>query len=486
MLLSKIFPSCKWQLTMKSPWILFPIVSILLRFFSFFPNVIDHDESTYLVIANQLLNGDVYLRDVVDTKPIGIFWIYSFLIWISDHSIFFIRLVAAVIIGLSSALLYQISYKSCIHTLAAWSSGIIYLFLISTFTRWGMSPNTELYFNICILAAFHLSLFNPQYIKDWMCGICLGIAFHIKYVSLADTVALGLFIIYGSLQQNTLLTNGIKRILLMIAGFIIPGIIVTGYFIYHGEWNTFLHRTFDVTGNYASKPDFTQRMVFIADYLLRFLPVSLLMFFSVMSRQIRNQRLFLLYMIWFCLVMLIISIPGKYYEHYFIHIMPVSALLAAQFFTTERASFLWQKYVRSKWKIILCFLFVIISSFHFEGFLLKVDKTEILCKELKNIFKPEDLIYTGNSNHILYFLLDKDSPSKYVHPSLLWTKSHRKTMNIDPDNEVKSILSKSITYLLLSEPVSDIELKNKFLEHYKIEKQLTREVTLYKLAGYED
>ncbi|HQW03396.1 MAG TPA: hypothetical protein PLR30_13010, partial [Saprospiraceae bacterium] len=48
-------------------------LSLVMRLFSFFPSVMDHDESTYLVIADALRHGDVYLRDVIDTKPIGIF-----------------------------------------------------------------------------------------------------------------------------------------------------------------------------------------------------------------------------------------------------------------------------------------------------------------------------------------------------------------------------------------------------------------------------
>ena len=44
-------------------------LSLVMRFFSFFPSVMDHDESTYLVIADALRHGDVYLRDVIDTKP---------------------------------------------------------------------------------------------------------------------------------------------------------------------------------------------------------------------------------------------------------------------------------------------------------------------------------------------------------------------------------------------------------------------------------
>jgi hypothetical protein len=56
--------------------------SVILRFFSFFPAVISHDESTYLVIARGLLEGKTYFVDLIDTKPIGIFVLYLSLIHI--------------------------------------------------------------------------------------------------------------------------------------------------------------------------------------------------------------------------------------------------------------------------------------------------------------------------------------------------------------------------------------------------------------------
>ncbi|HEX5625100.1 MAG TPA: hypothetical protein VFX48_03710, partial [Saprospiraceae bacterium] len=51
----------------RSPWLVLPLLAILLRFFSFFPSVIDHDESTYIVIAKALLEGQTYFKDVIDT-----------------------------------------------------------------------------------------------------------------------------------------------------------------------------------------------------------------------------------------------------------------------------------------------------------------------------------------------------------------------------------------------------------------------------------
>ena len=59
--------------------VLFVLValSVLLRFFSFFPSVMDHDESTYLVIANEMLHHKTLYTDLIDIKPPGIFLLYA-------------------------------------------------------------------------------------------------------------------------------------------------------------------------------------------------------------------------------------------------------------------------------------------------------------------------------------------------------------------------------------------------------------------------
>jgi len=42
------------------------IITLIARFFTLFPLVIDHDESTYLVIANEWLKGFIPFKDYID------------------------------------------------------------------------------------------------------------------------------------------------------------------------------------------------------------------------------------------------------------------------------------------------------------------------------------------------------------------------------------------------------------------------------------
>ena len=98
--------------TSNSGWILFLILAaIALRFFSFFPSELDHDESTYAIIGNEILKGKALYSDVTDTKPAGIFLLYAGLQFLFGYSIFMKRLFAAVIVGLTAFIVRKVSLK---------------------------------------------------------------------------------------------------------------------------------------------------------------------------------------------------------------------------------------------------------------------------------------------------------------------------------------------------------------------------------------
>ena len=83
------------------------ILNFILRFFSFFPTLIDHDESTNLVIAKKILKGKVLYTDMIDIKPFKIFYIAAAYLKLFGNSISVFRILAAVIIALTVFLLYK-------------------------------------------------------------------------------------------------------------------------------------------------------------------------------------------------------------------------------------------------------------------------------------------------------------------------------------------------------------------------------------------
>ena len=125
--------------------LIFVFISVALRFFSFFTSVLDHDESTYLIIGRDVLQGEDLYVDAIDSKPVGIFLIYAFFQLIFGYSILLKRLAVSILVGLTAYLLRNVSLKLFQEKRAAFAAGLIYLYYTSTWNSFGLSPNTELF-----------------------------------------------------------------------------------------------------------------------------------------------------------------------------------------------------------------------------------------------------------------------------------------------------------------------------------------------------
>lgn len=442
------------------PWLILPLLAVVLRFFSFFPSVIDHDESTYLIIGRDVLAGKVYFKDVIDTKPIGIFWLYAFFQALVGESIFWLRAIAAIWIGITSVILFRIAWKWHGDTTAAWATGLIYVFLSSTFTFWGVSPNTEIFFNLFTVTAFYLLLFSgppghKRMVMDAVAGFLLGSAFIIKYVALADAAAIGLFVLWQATLQKRLLQEGVGRGVVIVAGFLLP---IAGVWLYYwaqGELQTLYFYTFEVTGRYPASITWLERLEFMGDFLLRFLPINCLVVMTLFSKNDKTASYKWLFILWIVLVFWVIVIPGKTFGHYFIQMMPVLSLAAGVAFLLPALQKL-RKAVsgRPAWMSGIA-LVILLVYFQKKDYFDKPDKEKIVLEYLLDQMQPGDQFYTGNYHHILYYLSGKTSISPYVHASLLWHPDHIQALEIDLSEEIKSILAAGPRFILLREPVPE-------------------------------
>src|SRR5660397_66747 len=105
----------------------FLFVSVAIRFFSFFPSLLGHDESTYMIMGRDLLNGKLLYTDMTDTKPVGIFLFYAGIEFLFGSSIFMKRFVFALVVGITAFLISKVSKKIFLNNKVAFASGVIYI-----------------------------------------------------------------------------------------------------------------------------------------------------------------------------------------------------------------------------------------------------------------------------------------------------------------------------------------------------------------------
>jgi len=427
--------------------------------------VIDHDESTYLIIARDLSQGSVYLKDVIDTKPIGIFWIYQLLELLSFHSIAMTRFFASIVIGLTAYILYKFILKSCHKTDASWFGSISYILIVSLYKNWGVSPNTEIYFNLFNLSAIYLLLFNKTKHIEIAVGLLFGFAFITKYVALAEAGLIASFLIIQAYLTKDLNRLFLNRIIKLMFGFALPVSLMLAYYYHYNILDRFYYFNFEVLSRYPSAITFSNSLLFVGDFCGRYFIWILIAIAGF--RQIRNRTdyLSILFYIWILFDLISIVLPGKGFSHYFIQgMIPLSILSGFGSLDLFKIKlFIKNKRILSYFCIALV---PIILYFQKQSYYnRKTDISEVynfLNKELK----PGELIYTGNSAHILYYLLNLKSPSPYIHASLLWNAEHLDALQLNLSEEADRILKLNPRFILIKEPVSDSSMLSKFLKTY--------------------
>lgn len=453
-------------------FLLFAALAVGLRFFSFTPSVINHDESTYVVIADALLKGNNYFVEYIDTKPIGIFLLYAGFLSFFNPTIFGLRLIAAIWLALTAFILFRVQIDWGRPPKVGIAAGLIYLFLNSIYTFYGVSPNTETFFNLFTILSLWLILRRRGGWEYFLAGLILGMGFLIKYVVLFDGLAFGLFLLLEQYRRGSDWKGFKENASLLTVGFVVPFGLVFWYYYQIGNLDAFLFHTFEVPGRYPEMATFYGYFKFSLDFFLRFLPVSVFFFTAIFDRR-TEDRLRLLGSLWSAAVLTVVLLPGKFFGHYFIHFMLPFSFLAAQVFyylPEEQPRWLRWIFVRRTGYPLLGLLFGLNLYFQKIDYFEKKDTPQVVADYLEPRLTPNDEIYVGNYSQILYFLLDRSSPIRYVHPSLFWEPKHMKALEIGVEREVERIKKADPKFILVRDSLEDNRLDAFLRKNYRIAK----------------
>ena len=431
-------------------------LSLVMRFFSFFPSVMDHDESTYIVIADAVRQGQVYLRDVIDTKPIGIFLLFGAFQSLLGKSIIAIRVITALWVALTGWMLYLTHREllkgtsTRVSDAGPLATGIIYVFTLSVFTNFGVSPNTELFFALFSATALFLVLRYTSPVLFMIAGFLLGLGFMIKYVVLFDALAIGFFYLWMQVVQGKKWGYWFLRCTLMAIAFLIPILCVWMYYRQLGMEEQFLFYTFEVSHQYFVKPPLTSYILFFLEGIGRIFPVTILFIYCTVHWRTTGLRLPLLAWGWTALVIFIIMLPGKTFPHYFIQLLLPFSLFAGSFFDPRRIpgpAFAWIRNPKIGYPLLGLGLLVNVV-FQKTDYIDKADYPREIAAYLNERLAPDDIIYTANAPQIIYHLTSRNSPTPYVHPSLIWSDDNSQALGISQTEEWHKILAQSPRFII--------------------------------------
>jgi 4-amino-4-deoxy-L-arabinose transferase-like glycosyltransferase len=438
-----------YQTLLQSKWKVFCMLlfaSLLFRALSLNYSVIDHDESTYLLIASELNKGALLYTDVVDTKPPGIFMTFSIIERAFGKSVLAIRLFGSLIIGFSAFFLFLISRQFGVNKSLSFLSGLCYIIAFSCY-RTGLAVNTEIFFSLFALAGlFVLSQAeNRNAPMLWLvAGLIIGIGFIFKYVVLASFGAFSLFFLLEKSIFKTILRK-ILKFTLGLLGVLLPFLLAHLYFKINGRFADFYEIIYNVTSRYSSEFSLANSVTFFLNFHLSYLPFAILFYFGLFSKGV-NSDLRKIAALWFILAWIVVILPGKPFRHYYLQLLPAICLivpLAFNHLLNIRSVAVNTKNKVAYFSIAIAFVIGVINQSYF---LVKPDVVKEISEKLAPEIENGDFIVTDKQLQLTNYLLGLTPPSKYVHPSLIF--SHTAAFEIDTEEEMNKILDKKPKFII--------------------------------------
>lgn len=411
----------------------FIVCMVIVRYSSFSKLVIGHDESTYLEIAREWFNGKTLYKDVIDIKPVGIYGVFGFLQFIGIKSIFGLRLTSSIFLGLGAFSLNRLVFRWSKNSLASLITGLVFVFLHSFY--FSLDINTETYFTLFIVFGITLGVIGidqENKIKLFLAGLLIGLAFIIKYLAIMEGLAFGVMILLGLKRDKG------KSIALFVLGGIIPFAVVNVCFWLAGNWEAFYFVTYLAPFKYNASSN-SSYVVIIERMVLFFLPVLVIVPLLYKA----NKKTLLLISIWLICSFIAILLPKKPFSHYWIQMFaPISVIVGFSFSVLQN---------KAKSVIILPIIILLVligvrvnkMNTHFA----KADSAKEVIDYIVSIIKPSESFFCANFEQVAYYILKKDSPTPYIHKSILYRDSHQRTLAIDGKEELLKIIAQEPTYI---------------------------------------
>lgn len=470
---------------LKNDWLIFTsflLFAVLLRVGTFIPTVIDPDESTYLVMAHQLINGDTLYVDTVDIKPFGIYIFFAGLISIFQH-VFFIRFVAVVLIALSAFCLYKIKSVFTEKKELRWMVGLTYVALMST--PFGFSFNTEILFTTFTILGLYFLVCQSGLIYALMSGLVFGLGFMTKYLVLFDVLAIFIFFfIYWVIVKKKLsIFQYFLIAFVAFLGFLIPFWGAHFYYYFMGHYKEFHFITYELPFYYQGIKDVAADLDFVSGIHQRYIPFIIVFYLSLLNFWSTNknhlcEKLFVF--LWYAATLYAIYLPGAHYRHYYLQAIPaVSFLVPNLFFENKFIHHFFEKIgVRRVAIGFLVCIAVAYSGYWTNHYLNKPDLGKDVANYLADKVSNDEVVFVSNP-HIAHVLLDKKSPTRYVHPTLMVDADRVDKFQIDLPFECDYIFDNNPPKYWIR---GNYEACDSFgwKENYTLEKELAEGVLVFK------
>jgi len=305
---------------------------------------LERDITTYAVIGNELLEGRELYSDLWDHKPPGIHWTYAIAIAVVGFGPTAVSALALLTGVVALCGVFVAGSTSRSGTVGAVAAGVIWVLLSGDLWLEGNQPNTETFINACLVWAFAL-LLKADLSKDSRTTyLAVGTLFALSSIYKHSTVLVAAFLTGAHFLGYVIATRRSAQaqdepqrpdaihVNRHLAWIVVPGLVtwlaVCGYFSFKGGLRDFYDAVFIYNRSYASGALAQLSAVFglYGRLPIAALPgvmaVTLVVAVGCLVDGVRNTRRWLLLGAYLLSACLVIVIPGRFYPHYFLLLLP--------------------------------------------------------------------------------------------------------------------------------------------------------------------
>jgi hypothetical protein len=216
----------------------FLMIAFLVRMPFFFQSVIDWDESTFILMGQSILDGNLPYVELWDNKPPLAFVPFAVFIWLFGHSIVGVRIAGAICLAVSAFLTYLVAGRLW-GGLAGFLSGALTIVFVSLVPA-GQATMAEILALVPLLGALTIATRYENVPKAlFFVGLLISIAALVRLNLAYLAVLMGFFILFKQLCSTKQLP--VAALTLYVGGGLVPITLVFLPYVWSGHLTTLIN-----------------------------------------------------------------------------------------------------------------------------------------------------------------------------------------------------------------------------------------------------
>jgi hypothetical protein len=215
----------------------FLLLAIFVRMPFFFQSVIDWDESTFILMGQSILDGNLPYVELWDNKPPLAFVPFAVFIWLFGDSIVGVRIAGAICLSVAAFLTHLIAGHLW-GRLAGFLSGAMTIVFVSL-APLGQATMSEILALVPLMGALAITVrYGMAPKKLFFVGFLISIAALVRLNLAYLAVVMGLFILFKQLLSEKRLPVG--KLALYVVGGLVPIALVCLPYVLGGHLETLI------------------------------------------------------------------------------------------------------------------------------------------------------------------------------------------------------------------------------------------------------